>query len=258
MVCGLCVTLVRTNLPGTKTWSSCRLSTTRRPHVVPRLGASVHAHPSAAAVEPVWSYGGQMSEEVTWARARDARRERTGCPPWRGFSAACIIVLCGVTARTALPVALVVGTLLSAVNQGAVIAGGGGTPGRVAAGQLQLRSSVRGVQHGIPGCWSVASGQCHPGGRGPLLVGDGRLRDPPRSVSTGLRRVRVPVGMGSAEAALEDCEGQQECDPDGEEESAEEPPGHTRAHLALKPGPQDRTENRSGHGPDDEVPRDGR
>jgi hypothetical protein len=69
-----------------------------------------------------------MSEEVTWARARDARRERTGCPPWRGFSAACIIVLCGVTARTALPVALVVGTLLSAVNQGAVIAGGGGTP----------------------------------------------------------------------------------------------------------------------------------
>ncbi len=95
---------------------------------MPRLGGSVHAHPSAAAVEPVWSYGGQMSEEVTWARARDARRERTGCPPWRGFSAACIIVLCGVTARTALPVALVVGTLLSAVNQGAVIAGGGGTP----------------------------------------------------------------------------------------------------------------------------------
>lgn len=37
-------------------------------------------------------------------------------------------MLCGVTARTALPVALVVGTLLSAVNQGAVIAGGGGTP----------------------------------------------------------------------------------------------------------------------------------
>lgn len=69
-----------------------------------------------------------MSEEVTWARAREARRERTGCPPWRGFSAACTIVLCGVTARTAVPVALVVGTLLSAVNQGAVIAGSGGTP----------------------------------------------------------------------------------------------------------------------------------
>ena len=69
-----------------------------------------------------------MSGQVSWARAREARRERTGCPPWRGFPSACIIVLCGVTARTALPVALVVGTVLSAVNQGAVVAGGGGTP----------------------------------------------------------------------------------------------------------------------------------
>lgn len=37
---------------------------------------------------------------------------------------ACVILLSGVTARTALPVALVVGTLLSAVNQGAVILAG--------------------------------------------------------------------------------------------------------------------------------------
>lgn len=69
-----------------------------------------------------------MSQEATWSRAREARRERTGCPPWRGLSEACIIVFCGVTARTALPVALVVGTLLSVVNQGAVIADGGASP----------------------------------------------------------------------------------------------------------------------------------
>jgi hypothetical protein len=37
--------------------------------------------------------------------------------------------MCGVTWRTSVPVALVVGTLLSAVNQGAVIAGGESTAG---------------------------------------------------------------------------------------------------------------------------------
>lgn len=83
---------------------------------------------SAAAVELVSSYGEQMSGELTWAWAREARRDRTGCPPWRSPSQACIIVLCGVTAPTALPVAIVVGTLLSIVNQGAAIADGGATP----------------------------------------------------------------------------------------------------------------------------------
>ena len=70
-----------------------------------------------------------MSGEGAWALAHRARRARTGCPPWRTLADACIIVLCGVTARTALPVALVVGTLLLAVNQGMVIAHGDATPG---------------------------------------------------------------------------------------------------------------------------------
>ncbi|WP_435198493.1 nitrate/nitrite transporter NrtS [Janibacter sp. GS2] len=69
-----------------------------------------------------------MSERLTWGRAHEARRERTGCPPWHGLSEAAVIVLCGVTVRTALPVALVVGTLLSVVNQGATIADSGLTP----------------------------------------------------------------------------------------------------------------------------------
>jgi hypothetical protein len=58
------------------------------------------------------------------ARARQARREASGCPSWSRFPEACVLLLCGVTARTAIPIALVVGTLLSVVNQGAVIAGG--------------------------------------------------------------------------------------------------------------------------------------
>lgn len=66
-----------------------------------------------------------MNSGVTWARARRARRERSGCLPWITLREACILVLCGVTVRTALPVALVVGTILSLVNQGAVIAAGG-------------------------------------------------------------------------------------------------------------------------------------
>jgi hypothetical protein len=37
--------------------------------------------------------------------------------------------MCGVTWRTSVPVALLVGTLLSAVNQGAAIAGGDSTAG---------------------------------------------------------------------------------------------------------------------------------
>lgn len=50
-----------------------------------------------------------------------------GCPEWRRLPEACRLFLRGVTARAAAPIALVVGTLLSAVNQGAVVFGGNAT-----------------------------------------------------------------------------------------------------------------------------------
>lgn len=53
----------------------------------------------------------------------------SGCPPWCGTSAACGLFLRGVTARAAAPVALIVGTVLSPVNQGAVIASGEASTG---------------------------------------------------------------------------------------------------------------------------------
>lgn len=65
-----------------------------------------------------------MTVQGAWSRARQARRARAGCPPWATVPEACVILLSGVTARTALPIALVVGTLLSAVNQGTVILAG--------------------------------------------------------------------------------------------------------------------------------------
>jgi hypothetical protein len=64
-----------------------------------------------------------------WSTARQARRERSRCPEWCRLSEACILFVCGVTWRTAVPVALLVGRLLSAVNQGAVIADGASTAG---------------------------------------------------------------------------------------------------------------------------------
>lgn len=70
-----------------------------------------------------------MTVRRAWAQARQARRARFGCPPWATVPEACVILLSGVTARTALPVALVVGTLLSAVNQGAVIVAGDASAG---------------------------------------------------------------------------------------------------------------------------------
>jgi hypothetical protein len=45
-------------------------------------------------------------------------------PPWSTTSQACRLVLRGVTFRTASRVALVVGTILSVVNQGSVIIDG--------------------------------------------------------------------------------------------------------------------------------------
>jgi hypothetical protein len=56
-----------------------------------------------------------------------ARRTVATIQPWRTPLEGLALVLRGVTFRTASRVALVVGTLLSAVNQGSVIAGGEAT-----------------------------------------------------------------------------------------------------------------------------------
>ncbi|TDO29872.1 methyltransferase family protein [Kribbella sp. VKM Ac-2527] len=67
--------------------------------------------------------GGQTCQRCSWARPRDA----------------VLLVVRGRTARKALPVAAVVGTVLSLVNQGSVIAGGATTSGtwvRVAVNYL--------------------------------------------------------------------------------------------------------------------------
>ncbi len=48
-------------------------------------------------------------------------------PPWTTRLEACRLVLRGVTFRTCSRVALVVGTILTVVNQGSVIAGGDAT-----------------------------------------------------------------------------------------------------------------------------------
>jgi hypothetical protein len=45
-------------------------------------------------------------------------------PPWSTPIDACRLILRGVTFRTCVRVAIVVGTILTAVNQGSVIAGG--------------------------------------------------------------------------------------------------------------------------------------
>lgn len=55
--------------------------------------------------------------------------ERAGCPPWTHRREAVRLFLSGTTARAAGPVALVVGTLLSAVNQGGVLLHGDLTVG---------------------------------------------------------------------------------------------------------------------------------
>lgn len=58
---------------------------------------------------------------------------------WSTPFQACALVCCGRTARTAVPIALIVGTILSVVNQGAIIAAGDGTIGtwvRVAVNYL--------------------------------------------------------------------------------------------------------------------------
>jgi len=60
-------------------------------------------------------------------------------PVWRTYPEAIALILRGGTARTGVKVALVVGTLLSAVNQGATILGGHATEatwGRVAVNYL--------------------------------------------------------------------------------------------------------------------------
>lgn len=72
-------------------------------------------------------YAGRVDEEGVWTRGRLARRARDGCPPWHTLAEACTLLACGVTLRTSLPVALVVGTMLSVVNQGALVVAGGAT-----------------------------------------------------------------------------------------------------------------------------------
>lgn len=47
-----------------------------------------------------------------------------GCPPWSQPREALWLLVGGATARAAAPVALVVGVVLTAVNQGAIILGG--------------------------------------------------------------------------------------------------------------------------------------
>lgn len=114
-----------------------------------------------------------MSEEGAWALAHRARRDRSGCPPWRTLADACIIVLCGVTARTALPVALVVGTLLSAVNQGTVIAHGDATP------SVWLRVAFNyAVPFVVSSLGFLGAGRVRADGPGPRVQDSGRTRRP--------------------------------------------------------------------------------
>lgn len=51
-------------------------------------------------------------------------RKRHRCPPWRTPGEAIRLFASGVTARSALPIALLVGTILSAVNDGAALLAG--------------------------------------------------------------------------------------------------------------------------------------
>ncbi len=49
---------------------------------------------------------------------------RVAVPPWSSALGACRLILSGVTFRTCVRVAIVVGTILTAVNQGSVIVSG--------------------------------------------------------------------------------------------------------------------------------------
>lgn len=53
-----------------------------------------------------------------------ALHPRVAVPPWSTWLEACGLILRGVTSRTCVRVAIVVGTILTAVNQGSVIVGG--------------------------------------------------------------------------------------------------------------------------------------
>ena len=60
------------------------------------------------------------------------RPRRTGCPPWTRRQDALRLFASGITVRAAAPVALAVGTLLSAVNQGGAVLHGRLSAGLVA------------------------------------------------------------------------------------------------------------------------------
>ena len=58
----------------------------------------------------------------------DQLTQRNNVPPWSTRIDGCRLILRGVTFNTCARVALLVGTILSVVNQGAVIADGDATP----------------------------------------------------------------------------------------------------------------------------------
>ena len=113
-----------------------------------------------------------------WARPRDAVRQ----------------LLHGATVRTCAPVAVVVGTLLSAVNQGDVALAGDGRRSRPAQGDREPDHPVPDVQHRrAPG--RACAGPCGPR-RDPRAVNEPILADawtgPPRDVDV------LVVGAGQA------------------------------------------------------------
>lgn len=52
------------------------------------------------------------------------RRGAPPCPPWHTWGQACVLFARGATTRAALPVALLVGTVLTAANEGAQLTSG--------------------------------------------------------------------------------------------------------------------------------------
>ncbi len=92
---------------------------------------------------------------------------RSVLPTWSSPRQACALVLTGATARTCLPVAAVVGTVLTVVNQGTVLLAGHHGPAtvaRVAANYVipfcvSSYGALSAVRRIAPACPPVAPGQ---------------------------------------------------------------------------------------------------
>ncbi len=92
---------------------------------------------------------------------------RSALPTWSSPRQACALVLTGATARTCLPVAAVVGSVLTAVNQGAVLLTGHvgpATVARVAANYaipfcVSSYGALSAVRRGGPACPLVPAEQ---------------------------------------------------------------------------------------------------